>query len=116
MQKQAPVSRKSGRGADTALPVPVLLDLAQGWILDSEIADRSPRTLEERRGIVSKLGWFLNERSFETCDVNELRAFLAYVKNGHTDPAGRWGNPAMTRPVGRRTQQAYHQNLTTLYR
>jgi hypothetical protein len=89
------------------LTVAQLERFGQGWVLDGEIRQLSPRTLEERRYLIQKLGWFLRHRELDACGVMELRLFLAYIGTGHKEPGGRWGNPQNTRPVGARTVQAY---------
>ncbi|MDR3707197.1 MAG: tyrosine-type recombinase/integrase [Capsulimonadaceae bacterium] len=89
---------------------------AEGWLLDGDIRQHSSRTQGNRREIVEKLLWFLDDQKLDVCGVNELRRFLAYVTRGHEDPRGRWGNPRMKRPVRPRTVHTYHGHLRTLFR
>ncbi len=107
---------KAPRSADFAdLSISALARHARGWILDCEARQLAKRTLEARRDLVAKLTWFLQDQEAEVCGAMELRAFLAYVGNGHEDPRGRWGHPQNTRPVRPRTVHTYHLNLTTLF-
>lgn len=46
----------------------------------------------------------------------ELKQFLAYLTNGHEDPRGRWGNPALHKQVCPKTVSTYYTNLRTLFR
>jgi site-specific recombinase XerD len=66
--------------------------------------------------LLKKLEWFLTDREKETCSTLELREFLAYVRNGHLEPGGRWGNPHSTRPVRPRTVRDYHGHLRTFFK
>jgi site-specific recombinase XerD len=88
----------------------------EGWLLDGEIRQLSPRTLEERRNVTGKLLWFLTDRELPACGTPEFRAFLAYVNTGHEQERGRWGNPKMTRKVSARTAKAYYRVLAAFCR
>src|SRR4051794_38936101 len=83
----------------TAISLKELEYHAQGWVLDGECRQLSPRTISSRRDLLHKLVWFLQQRECAACGPYELRAFLAYVGNGHQDEAGRWGNRRMTAAV-----------------
>lgn len=89
---------------------------AEGWILDGEIRQLSSRTLEARRSVLAKLLWFLRQRECEFCGPHELRAFLAYLTNGHKDEGGRWGNAGERQPVKPGTTASYFAILRTLFR
>src|SRR5947209_20205592 len=94
MPKTAPYSSTA-----PTLKTGELKRFADGWLLDGEVRQLSPRTQDSRQRLIRKLLWFLGEKGLTSCGKPELRAFLAYVSRGHEDPGGRWGNPRMDRPV-----------------
>jgi len=95
--------------SEEALTVAEIQDLGQAWIDDGEMRQLSDCTLTERRGVVTKLVWFLKDGELAQCGTRQFRAFLAYVNRGHEDPRGRWGNRHMTKPAGPGTLKAYHR-------
>lgn len=102
--------------SEAALSLASLERYADGWFLSGEISQHSESTLATRRLMVRNLLWFLRHKGYASCSLMELRAFLAYLTNGHKEPGGRWGNPRMTRPVKPRTVKDYHGHLRTLFR
>ncbi len=88
---------------------------ADGWLLSSDIAQHSERTLSNRRLIVHRLIWFLENRGHEVCGVDELRAFFHNLGHGHEDAGGRWGNPRMTKPLCPRSVETFHGHLQTFF-
>jgi site-specific recombinase XerD len=115
VRKTVPVSAVSA-DAPAELTLSQLERQIQGWVLDGEIRQLSPRTLEERQSVTSKFLWFLKDRELPQCGTREIRAFLAYVGRGHDTPGGRWGNERMTKPVKPRTVHAYFRVLRALFR
>jgi site-specific recombinase XerD len=101
---------------DTGIESSDLPRLGEGWLLTCDIRQHSPRTITSRCEILQKLQWFLRDRELSVCDVHSLRAFFSYLSHGHTDPRGRWGNPACTRPVSPRTVRDYYTHLRTFFR
>lgn len=101
--------------SDPALPVSELQKYIDGWLLSCQISRHSDRTLDNRRDILDRLKWFLDQKKLQECGVMELRLFLAYLNTGHEDPGGRWGNPQLTKPVKSRTSKDYHATLRTLF-
>jgi site-specific recombinase XerD len=112
MRKAAPSFVKAG---EATLTVSDLEYHAEGWLLDGEIRQWSPRTLESRRALIGKLRWFLKQQEATDCGPNELRAFLAYVTRGHEREGGRWGNERMTKPVKAGTVVSYYNILRALF-
>jgi site-specific recombinase XerD len=102
--------------SETALSVAELRSAAEGWLLDGDIRQHSARTQGNRREIIEKLLWFLDDQEFATCSLLELRKFLSYLSRGHEDPRGRWGNPRMKSQVKPRTVHTYHGHLRTFFR
>ncbi len=109
------MKKKAAPETSDVLPVADLEKQAQSWILDGEIRQLSDRTLDTRKDLVRKLIWFLKQRGFETCGMQEAQAFLAYVDKGD-DGGGRWGNPNGKKRVTPRTVLSYYVNLKTLFR
>lgn len=87
-------------------------ELARAWVLDGEIQDLSPRTLEERQRVTEKLCWFLAQDAQPALTTTAVRGFLAYLRRSHEDPAGRWGTLAPGRPaqpLAAATHRAYYR-------
>ncbi len=61
------------------------------WILDAEIARKSPHTQLGRHRAGDHLLWFLRWKGWERCGELELREFFGYISTGHLQPGGRWG-------------------------
>jgi len=87
----------------------------EGWLMDNEIRDLSTNTISFRKIVSNNLLWFIDDRKFVTCGINEMRQFLMYLSVGHTDPRGRWGNPQNKKAVSRRTKMDYQNTLTTYW-
>jgi integrase/recombinase XerC len=106
--------RKTQLTLTNSLPVGELARNIQGWLLDGEVRQHSPNTLARRRIVTEKLIWFLRHKELEQCGAPELRAFLAYLGNGHETEGGRWGNPQLTRKVRPTTVSDYYRDLRAL--
>jgi len=99
----------------TSLPVAELAGLARNFLLDAELSDRSPKTIQGERDVLEKLQWWLARRECTACGVEELRGFFLYLQKSHTEPGGRWGNPAGTRPLKPRTIRLYFAYLRAFF-
>ena len=99
-----------------SLPVSELGRGMQGWLLDCEIRQHSPATLELRKIVVGKLAWFLAEQKSDACGTFELRQFIVYLSRAHEQDGGRWGNPLHGKAVSASTVQTYHRHLRTFFR
>ena len=88
----------------------------ESWLLDCEVRELSHHVIGLRRMLLTKLEWFLNERGIDRCGTVEIRGFLAYVRNGHESPSGRWNNPKRDKPVRPRTIRDYHAHLRAFFR
>ena len=102
-------------GGDT-LSINDLERHAVDWINVCEGALLSNRTLEARRNQTQKLLWFLRLRGYTSCGPSELRAFFAYVQNGHEDAADRWSHERLNKGVRPRTIHEYYGDLRTFFR
>lgn len=112
-QKKASSKRPKAAGnaiASTHLPV-----LSKSWFLHSEVAGCSASTLENRRLVVSKLEWFAEGRNLPQVDTNALLQFFLYLRNGHLEPGGRWGNPQNTKPASAGTIATYQRVLSAFF-
>lgn len=87
---------------------------AHSWLIDSESRGLSPRTVEARQSLVSKLRWHLETTEAEHFGADQVRAFMAHLQHGHTTDGGRWGNGRPARPIKPRTAKTYWLNLNTL--
>ncbi len=92
-----------------------LKSTAANWLLDCEIREVSRNTIATRRLLLDKLVWFLRREGYTACDTAALRAFLAYARTAHEEPAGRWGNPHLTKPLRPRSLQTYFVHLRTFF-
>jgi integrase/recombinase XerD len=112
MRKTAPPSGKP----DSSVEVSKLARFVDEWLLVCKLEGHSPRTLETRRDTTKKLLWFLNDRDFDTCSVYELRAFFAYLRTGHEDSGGRFGNPRLTKPLQPVTIHTFHNHCRSFFK
>lgn len=101
--------------SESVLTVSELETYVSQWLLDCEIRQHSKRTIASRRIYTSNLLWFLKRRDLTDCGKPELRLFLHYLTNGHTESGGRWGRAQETEPVKSSTVQTYHTNLRALF-
>jgi integrase/recombinase XerC/integrase/recombinase XerD len=86
------------------------------WLYDAEYRQQSKNTIDGKRLVCDKLLWFLEQQRHETCGLSELRQFMAYVRNGHRSPGGRWGNPRNTKEASPRTTRYYYIYLQGLFK
>ena len=96
-----------------------LAELTEGseeWFYALEARQCSPRTIEVRRIMVRNMLWYFARRGVERVGTLQMRELLSHVKNGHTEPGGRWGNPQGNRPNSERTVRDYYTHLRSLFR
>jgi integrase/recombinase XerD len=58
----------------------------------------------------------LEQRNCTHCGTPELKQFLTYLSNGHTEPGGRWGNPQLTSPMRPVSIKDYSGNLRSMFK
>lgn len=89
------------------------------WLHDCHGKGYSPKTIQFRADELTRLMWFFENIEYEgktgLCDVRALREFLAYVRHGHQQPGGRWGNPRLTRAARPLTIHRYWRELKTFF-
>lgn len=102
--------------ASTSIPTRALEKACDEWLLDCEYRFHSPRTLETRRVLLKNLLWFLDHRKFESCDTRELKQFFHYLRHGHEEPNGRWGNKQCKASVRPETVKDYWLCINTLFK
>lgn len=91
-------------------------DLAREWIIDGELRHLSGRTISERREILDKFFWFLDQQGLETVAVRELKKFFHYLHTGHEEPGGRFGNPRLTKALRPISLKGWHVVLSAWHR
>jgi integrase/recombinase XerC len=116
MQNRSLLSVTNQETDRSSLSTRNLTNFLAEWIDDGEWRGHSEATRQIHRNVADRFKWFLNDREFDSCGSAEIRQFLNYVKNGHTDPRGRWGNPQQTRPVRKSTVHQYFTRLRTFFR
>jgi site-specific recombinase XerD len=101
-----------------------IIPLAENWFVDHEIDQRSQRTIENRRGIITRFHWFLTTYGIERVGTSEIKQFLLYLQRGHMDPGGRFdvadSGSASTRatavkPIKKATADTYYRNLHAFF-
>lgn len=102
--------------SDSNIGINDIRRFAQGWILDGQYRQLSPKTLDLRRHFLNKLIWWLESEGLDSCGTFEIRAFIGYVSSGHLSDHGRWGNPALRTPVKSRTVKDVYGALRTFFR
>jgi len=99
----------------SALSLPDLEYHAMGWALDGDVRNLAREYVQRRKDVSARLLWFLRRRKSETCGTLELRAFFAYLRTGHEEPEGRWGNARETEPLAPSTIKQYHTMLRAFW-
>lgn len=86
------------------------------WIFWSSLENQTDRTIEEKRNFGDKLLWFYRHRSYEHIGLDEVKEFVHYLRHGHKEPGGRWGNPVRgITPLSPITIKNYYIYLSGLY-
>jgi site-specific recombinase XerD len=100
----------------SSVPVTELRSCAAEYLLHCEHLQQSPRTLEAREMFLRNLLWFLERRRFAVCGVAELRQFFHYLRHGHEEPGGRWGQPRLTTPLRPVSVKDYYVGLQAFFK
>jgi site-specific recombinase XerD len=98
-----------------SIPVEQLKNYADEWFLHCDFQQNAKATVETRRVFLKNFFWFLNRRDFENCGKTEIRAFIAYLRSGHEEAGGRWGNPRMLQPLRPVSIKDYHNCLRIFF-
>lgn len=101
--------------SENSLSLDQLTRYAQRWLRDCITRGCSDRTIENRQDRIDALIWFLKKENLEICDEDALRDFLCYLRTGHKDPGGRFGNPRLTKPASSGTVKTYYITLCTFF-
>jgi integrase/recombinase XerD len=99
----------------TTISTGELEQYTQEWLLHCEYEQLSKTTIEVRQVFLKNLIWFLNHRQIEQCGTSELRQFFLYLRNGHEEEGGRWGNKQLTKPLRPVSIRDYHICLSRMY-
>lgn len=97
------------------LSIQELSRLADDWLLDGQFRLHSPNTVATRRVFIKNLIWFLEHRQYAECSPVELKHFFVYLANGHDEPAGRWGNTRLKKPMRPISIKDYFVNLASMF-
>jgi hypothetical protein len=100
----------------TFLPTSDLQRAFDDWILDCEYRLQSPQTLAVRKTFLKNLLWFLRQRNYEVCGPRELKEFFLYLRHGHEQDGGRWGNKRLITPPRPETVKDYRVCLNTFFK
>jgi site-specific recombinase XerD len=97
----------------SSITTAVLQRAINDWLLDCEYRLYSPKTLDAKRCFLKNLIWFLEHRGYSSCGSRELKEFLYYLRHGHEEPGGRFGNKWLNKPVRPETVKDYWVCLNT---
>jgi site-specific recombinase XerD len=109
------LSAKSEPEKVLSIPVNLLRQCAEDWLLDGEVQQLTPATYKNRKFITDKFIWFLEREKFEECGEREIKKFFAYVNKGHLEPEGRWGDPRQKEKPAPLTVHTYFNNLSAFF-
>ena len=105
---------RSRKQAET-LTVSDIKRYGEGWILDCQLRQLSPRTVGTRQDTIKKLLWFFEAKDYSNCSTLELKNYLAYLTNSHKEPQGRWGIARLTKPLRPRSIWDAHNNVRCFF-
>jgi site-specific recombinase XerD len=96
-------------GLSVFVPLETIEEYLDDYLADAEYRPQSPKTIRGKADAVKKLIWFLKRSNTARCGATEIKRFLSHVKNGHTEPKGRWGTGDVRSyvPAGTRSVQLY---------
>lgn len=102
--KEASAKKRTGKKVNVppcpnSLSRTELEQCAEEWLLDCEYQQLAPSTITTRRVFLKNFVWFLHHKELDECGEGELREFFHYLRHGHKEADGRWGNPHLTRPL-----------------
>ncbi len=97
------------------IPVPLLRRLADDWLLDCDLRQHSAKTQEDRRRVLNQMFWFFERRHFDAIGTSHLKAFIAYLLKGHTEPGGRWGKASLTKPLSPTSVVDYFRIIRSMF-
>lgn len=101
---KADAKKRNGKNVDVlpcrnSLSRTEIEQCAEEWLLDCEYQQLAAVTIQTRRMFLKGLMWFLHNKGLDACGTDELREFFHYLRHGHKEPGGRWGNPQLTKPL-----------------
>ena len=88
---------------------------SQEWLLDCDLRQHSINTIDGYKRELEKIFWFFEHRGIDAVGTSELKTFVSYLANGHNEPGGRWGNPALTKPLGKASMHFLHENSPRVF-
>lgn len=104
----------SPRNSHPPLTVSDLARIGEDWLQDGELRGHTQSTLKNRRGILTRLLWWLGEKGHDVCTTAEVRGFLSYLLE--TPEEGRFGNTQARTKASASTVATYHRHLQAFFR
>jgi hypothetical protein len=80
-----------------------------------DLEDCSAKTVKSRRDVLAHLGRFLADRKLSECDAGALESFHHYLRDGHEEQRGRWGNPTQKGELCPLKIKGYHAILRAFF-
>ena len=100
-----------------SLPTARLESLLESYQLDCRARRLSVATRESKKVYLDGLLWYARQNELPAIGATEIKQFLIYLAESHTDPGGRWGDkpcgsPAQKRkPLSSETIKTYHAHI-----
>lgn len=113
-KRNSPLASQANSHLADAVPLKLLQDGIEEWLMAGQARPWSDSTLEGRRLVTSKLLWLLQERGHTHCGPKQIREFIAHAAK--PGPGGRWGDPSKTQPLRPQTLNDYYVVVRTLFR
>jgi len=107
--------RATRKSTSSGIDVDRLERLMEDYLLDCDYRLMSSNTIATRRIFMRNVIWFLRHRGYDTCDTSELRQLLVYLRRGHEEGNGRWGNPQWNKPARPATIRDYYVALRCFF-
>jgi site-specific recombinase XerD len=101
--------------SSVSIPLEDLRQWSDEYIDDCWARGQTERTIAGKREVCGKLFWFFENKGHPACDVAALRKFFVYLRNGHLEESGRWGNKHQRNPLSRRRVEYLYISLQTMF-
>lgn len=57
----------------------------------------------------------MDDKKLDGCGKREMQQVMIYLRNGHDDPRGRWGNPLLKKPASAGTAATYFATVRAFF-
>jgi integrase/recombinase XerD len=105
-----------------SLPTPTLATLIESFLISGDIERHTVRTLGNRRERLGRVVWLAQKRGWQSVGVDELKQFFLYLRHGHLEEHGRFGEPDKKCKTTQREEmssgsvKSYYSSLRTFFR